>query len=63
MQIFQVLRSFCTGSRGPIGQSEISMTDANGDGHVFYAEVFFNTHEALTLGAYRRRRTEAAQAG
>jgi len=63
MQIFQVLRSFCTGSRGPIGQSEISMTDSNGDGHVFYAEVFFNTHEALTLGAYRRRRTGVAQAG
>lgn len=55
-EIFGNVAKFCHGNRGPIGQGEIHMRDAAGQEHVFFAETFFNHHEALTLGAYRRVR-------
>jgi hypothetical protein len=54
MQLFEVLKTFCFGSRGPIGQCEITLADSNGEGHIFFVETFYNSHEALTLGVYRR---------
>lgn len=54
MQLFRSLPSFCSAGRGPLGKAEIRLTDGNGDRHIFYVEVFFNSYEALTLGVYRR---------
>jgi hypothetical protein len=54
MQVFHELKSFCFGNRGPIGKSEVQFTDAGGSRHVFFVEAFYNHHEVLTLGVYRR---------
>ena len=52
--VYTALQRFCFGNRGPIGSDEVVLTDVNGERHVFLVEVFFNGHEALTLGTYRR---------
>jgi hypothetical protein len=52
-QLFQELRTFCFGKRGPIGASEVVLVDANGQGHVFFFEAFNNSHDVLTLGLHR----------
>jgi hypothetical protein len=52
--LFDNLRTFCFGNRGPIGNDEIVLRDSSGDKHVFLVEVFYNGHEALTLGVHRR---------
>lgn len=59
MEIFQRLQTFCFGNRGPIGAGEILLTDTNGGQHVFFAEAFYNTYDALTLGVYRNVRATA----
>lgn len=51
--IYRHLQSFCFGSRGPIGSSEVLLNDVDGSGHVFFVESFYNHHDALTLGLYR----------
>ena len=53
-EIFDKLFLFCFGTRGPIGSDEVVLRDASGVRHVFYVEVFYNGHEALTLAVYRR---------
>ena len=53
-QIFSALGRFCFRNRGPIGSDEVVLRDAGGIQHVFFVETFFNGHEALTLGVYRR---------
>jgi hypothetical protein len=59
MDIFGALKAFCFGNRGPIGAGEMLLIDSNGSQHEFFAEAFFNTHEALTLGVYRKARATA----
>ena len=59
MQVFQSLQSFCFGNRGPIGNDDVILADANGKAHVFHVESFFNSHEVLTLGVYRHARVTA----
>lgn len=54
MQVFTSLQTFCFGNRGPIGQAEVPFSDLAGAQHLFYVEAFFNQHEVLTLGVYRR---------
>jgi len=56
MQIFTGLKEFCWGNRGPLGASEVVLADVYGEQHVFFVEVFFNSHDALTLGVYQRTR-------
>lgn len=53
MAVFQQLKSFCYGRRGPIGNGEVTLIDANGEQHVFFVEAFSNSHEVLSLGVYR----------
>lgn len=54
--LFGALRSYCGNqSGGPIGQSELVLTDDNGENHLFAFETFFNRHDALTLGVYLRK--------
>ena len=50
--VFRAIKKFCYGSRGPIGKGEVLLIDERAGQHVFFAEVFFNSHEALTLGVY-----------
>lgn len=55
-EIFQILIGYCKNARGGcLGAREVVLHDVNGDGHVFWFETFFNTHEALTLAYYVRK--------
>ena len=51
--VFEAVVGYC-GSQGggPLGDSELILTDDNGDQHRFYFETFFNRYDALTLGIY-----------
>lgn len=53
--LFTIVASYC-GSQGggPLGESELVLTDDNGDRHCFFFETFFNRYDALTLGTYLR---------
>ncbi|MEE4540156.1 MAG: ImmA/IrrE family metallo-endopeptidase [Erythrobacter sp.] len=51
--VFRAVAGYCGGQRGgPLGNSELILTDDNGDQHRFYFETFFNRYDALTLGIY-----------
>ncbi len=55
-ELFKALRSYCGNQGGgPLGQSELVLTDDNGEDHRFAFETFFNRHDALTLGVYLRK--------
>lgn len=61
-QIFASLRTFCFGRRGPIGNDEVLFPDDScQQQHIFFVEVFFNGHEALTLGVHRRCKSPATK--
>jgi len=49
------MQSYCGWQKGgPLGETEVVLTDDNGSNHVFRMETFFNSYEALTLGVYVR---------
>ncbi len=51
--VFGAVVGYCgSQSGGPLGNSELILTDDNGDQHRFYFETFFNRYDALTLGVY-----------
>lgn len=51
--VFAAVAGYCGSQRGgPLGASELILTDDNGDQHRFYFETFFNRYDALTLGIY-----------
>ena len=53
--MFKAVASYCGAQAGgPLGSSEMILTDDNGDQHRFYFETFFNRYDALTLGVYLR---------
>lgn len=53
-EIFQAIASYCGSQNGgPLGDSDLILTDDNGDQHRFHFETFFNRYQALTLGVYR----------
>jgi len=56
-QAFSGLEGICRGRRGPIGEGEVLLSDANEEQHVFHVECFYNGHEALSFGVYQRART------
>lgn len=56
MHLLTSLGPICRGSRGPIGKDELVLYDVNGEPHVFFVEVFYNSYDALTLGTYRSPR-------
>jgi hypothetical protein len=39
---------------GIVGDFGVALKDANGDGHEFHGETFYNTHDLLTLLVYRK---------
>ncbi len=58
--LFTVLGQYCKYvKRGPLGESEVSVSDANGEKHVFHFETFNNTYDTLTLGTYRAKKLVA----
>lgn len=53
--LFARIAQYCKPQKGGlIGDSEIILTDSNGERHQFYFETFFNGYDALTLGVWRR---------
>lgn len=51
--LFGAVAGYCGAQRGgALGAAEVVLTDANGNGHVFKFETFFNGHEALSLGIW-----------
>ncbi len=55
IEVFDILTSYCAPKKGgPLGTREFTLTDSNGDVHLFTTETFFNRHEALTLAARLR---------
>lgn len=56
--VFAAVSGYCgRQSGGPLGDSELILTDDNGDQHRFYFETFFNRYDALTLGIYLKPET------
>lgn len=54
LPLFDHVVSYCGAQKGGLlGEEDILLTDRGGDLHLFHFETFFNTHQALTLGAYR----------
>lgn len=53
--LFEGISNYC-GSQagGPLGESELILTDDSGDNHRFNFETFFNRYDALTIGVYCR---------
>lgn len=57
VELFAHAVSYCGAQRGGLlGEAEIELRDADGAGHIFLFETFFNGHEALTLGRWVRAR-------
>lgn len=54
--LFKAVKRITWGNRGPIGAGELYLADVTGVDHMFFAEVFFNGYDALTLGTYRNER-------
>jgi hypothetical protein len=64
VEIFEAVRAYCGRQRGGIlGQSELILTDDNGDGHRFAFETFYNGYDALTLGVYLSEKTTQVAVG
>jgi Zn-dependent peptidase ImmA (M78 family) len=54
VELFHQVRSYCAERRGgPLGASDLLLSDDNGLQHLFHFETFFNRYEALTLGSYK----------
>lgn len=54
--LFAQLSPACRPGNGPIGQTDVLLTDSNGDQHVFCLEAFHNSYETLTLGTHQQSR-------
>ncbi len=53
--LFAAVAGYCGNQGGgPLGNTELILTDDNGDRHRFYFETFYNKYDALTLGVYVR---------
>jgi len=51
--LFTSVEGYCADKRGgPLGATELMLTDDNGSEHRFYFETFYNQYDALTLGVY-----------
>lgn len=54
--LFAEITGYCgRQSGGRLGGDELTLTDDNGDEHLFLFETFFNRYEALTLGIHLRK--------
>jgi len=53
-QLFSRLKEFCRHGRGPLGESDIVVTDDRGEEHLFRVAAFNNSHDTLSFGNYIR---------
>jgi len=54
--VFETVSAHCSRARGGIiADFEFPLPDARGEQHVFHFEVFYNKHDALTLGHWVRK--------
>lgn len=53
-ELIDALRSYCRYDRrrGPLGEGEVRLEDANGQQHVFHFETWANKYDVLTIGVY-----------
>lgn len=52
-ELFGHIDSYCGYRRnGPLGEAEVTLSDANGQMHIFKFETFFNRYDALTIGLH-----------
>ncbi|MEH6478247.1 MAG: hypothetical protein V7727_21310 [Sneathiella sp.] len=52
-EVFDRIVNYCLGNiGGPLGEADITLTDDNGDVHIFHFESFSFYHQTLTLGIY-----------
>jgi hypothetical protein len=50
IDVFTIIAGYCAPRRGgPLGSAEFTLTNANGDTHLFTSETFYNRYDALTL--------------
>lgn len=55
-----VIQGYCRNSRaGPLGCSEIVISDIDGNEHIFFSETFCNGYQSLTYARYLRPRSVA----
>ena len=54
IELFHNLRQFCRRGGGPIGTSDLILSDANMTQHVFSVECFHNSYDTLTFGVCRK---------
>jgi Zn-dependent peptidase ImmA (M78 family) len=56
LAVFSAMQNYCTWKKtGPLGESEMVVTDDIGQSHVFFFESFCNRYETLTLAVYRHK--------
>ncbi len=54
---FDLLVEYCSARKGgPLGSSEVVLTDDNGEDHIFEFETFSFVHNILTIGVYKSKR-------
>ncbi len=55
-ELFDAVSGYCGPQRGgPLGSTEMILSDDNGQTHRFYFETFFNRYDSLTLGVHLQR--------
>ncbi|RQO37231.1 DUF955 domain-containing protein [Herminiimonas sp. KBW02] len=53
IELFKAVAGYCgPQSGGPLGATDLILTDDNGENHRFKFETFFNRYDGLTLGTY-----------
>jgi hypothetical protein len=64
VDLFEQIRSYCANRRGgPLGASDLLLSDDDGKQHVFHFETFFNQYDALTLGIHKSERVRMVSVG
>lgn len=54
MELFGMLSTYCSyKKRGPLGEDELVLTDANGENHFFHFESFSIGYDVLTLAVHK----------
>lgn len=61
--LWAFMKTYCNGTRGPLGSATCVLKDARGESHEFVFESFFNGHDALTLGKHVRGLTRLTVGG
>jgi len=56
LDLYSDIKKYCShGVRGPLGSRMLTLTDVNGEAHIFRFESFYTGHDCLTLGVYVRK--------